>query len=438
MTVSTSISNKSYTGNGVTTSFPLTSILFYDETHIKVYLDSVLQTSGYTVSGVGTTSGYVTFSVAPANLVNVYISRIVPNTQETDFANFDGNPSDVTEKQFDLTTMQIQQVTSDIADSILAPSGVTLATNRITGTVDSTVRLVGVSTSGPSTVDVGDVSASFDSVFTGLANKDLITYNGSTWVNAAQINATNIPNTTITAAMMNSGAATAGQVPIANGSGGVAYGTVSVAGILIDVQTFTSSGTWTKPSGTTAVEVWVVGGGGGSGGTSTGSGAGGNGGTSSFGAHCSATGGSGSTADTSGGAGSRTGGAAGSASGGTINIAGRSGGNSYYPGSGTVFIGGGGYTPLGIGGRDGGGGTVSTISPQAGVGYGSGASGQHNSGGYQTAGAGSGGYSYKYITSGLGATETVTVGTAGSAGAAGSGVAGAAGSAGIVIVKSYA
>lgn len=34
-------------------------------------------------------------------------------------------------------------------------------------------------------------------------------------------------------------------------------------GFLIDVEIFTASGTWTKPTGTTAVEVWVVGGGGG-------------------------------------------------------------------------------------------------------------------------------------------------------------------------------
>lgn len=41
----------------------------------------------------------------------------------------------------------------------------------------------------------------------------------------------------------------------------------SPAALLIDVQTFTASGTWTKPAGCTSVEVWAVGGGGGGTGT---------------------------------------------------------------------------------------------------------------------------------------------------------------------------
>ena len=94
------------------------------------------------------------------------------------------------------------------------------------------------------------------------------------------------------------------------------------------LQVFTADATWTKPSGVTAVQVFVTGGGGGGGGstltnapgggaggtsikfittgigstesitvgsagTVTSNGAGGNGGTSSFGSHCTATGGTG-------------------------------------------------------------------------------------------------------------------------------------------------
>lgn len=41
------------------------------------------------------------------------------------------------------------------------------------------------------------------------------------------------------------------------------------SGGFIGTEIFTSSGTWTKPSGTNAVEVWVIGGGGGAGGVAT-------------------------------------------------------------------------------------------------------------------------------------------------------------------------
>ena len=60
----------SSTANGVTTVF--LTVLIADEADLTVELDGVVQTVGFTISGVGSPSGgNITFSVAPANGVNV-------------------------------------------------------------------------------------------------------------------------------------------------------------------------------------------------------------------------------------------------------------------------------------------------------------------------------------------------------------------------------
>lgn len=146
------------------------------------------------------------------------------------------------------------------------------------------------------------------------------------------------------------------------------------------MQVFTSSGTWTRPTGCKTIIVEVVGGGGGARGinpatnSATGGGGGGGyskktidvtsiasvsvtvgaagtagginpstnggtGGTSSFGAHCSATGGAGSSG--------KGGGAGGVGSGGDINIKGGGGGGGYT----AIHSGAGGNSVLGGGGE---------------------------------------------------------------------------------------
>ena len=161
MTVSTTDNVKIYTGDNSTVAFSF-PYLFYADSHLKVYLDGVLKTitTHYTVTGAeNPAGGTVTFLTAPGTGVEVVIQRVVPLTQNTDLENFDGNPADVTETQFDLLAMVDQQLTESIERSILAPLGTTLTTNAISGTIDATARLITITTSGPA---IGPTVASFD------------------------------------------------------------------------------------------------------------------------------------------------------------------------------------------------------------------------------------------------------------------------------------
>lgn len=163
---------------------------------------------------------------------------------------------------------------------------------------------------------------------------------------------------------------TSGQVLTSQGSGAApVWQTIASGPSGVSGQVFTASGTFTVPSGVTAVRATVVGAGGAGGGQSQSGGAGGgiaikyitgltpgqtisvtvgaaNGNTSSFGAFCSATGG-----------GSNTTGLGGTGSGGDLNLTGGRGGpGADNRGGGGGAAGGGTGGPGGYGGRGGNGG----------------------------------------------------------------------------------
>lgn len=194
MTLSTSQNTKLYTGDNLTVAFAF-PYLFYANSHLRVTVDGdvkVLATD-YNVTGAGNEAGgTVTFNSAPATSAAIVIQRIVDYVQETDFENFDGNPADVTERQFDLLTMQTQQLAEIVQRSVVTPIGTTLSTNILSGTIDSTVRALTITTSGISTSLLSVINDAIDTVITNATAGDLLKYDGSNWVNVDEIEVANI------------------------------------------------------------------------------------------------------------------------------------------------------------------------------------------------------------------------------------------------------
>ena len=98
-------------------NFPIVS-----EDHLEVYLDGVLQGSGYTVTGVGDPNGgTVTFSVAPGDNVQVILRRFVPYTQLVDYITGDKFPADTHESGLDLAMMAASQLQEQFQRTIRYP-----------------------------------------------------------------------------------------------------------------------------------------------------------------------------------------------------------------------------------------------------------------------------------------------------------------------------
>lgn len=128
MTVSSEI-NKSgpYTGNGVTTVFAY-GFRILDASHIEVIrteggIDATVSPSAYSVSGVGSDSGNVVFSAAPAVGQSITIIRNVPFTQSTDLENQGAYYAETIEQSLDLAAMRDQQLAEELSRAVKVPVG---------------------------------------------------------------------------------------------------------------------------------------------------------------------------------------------------------------------------------------------------------------------------------------------------------------------------
>lgn len=293
----------------------------------------------------------------------------------------------------------------------------------------------------PTSTTTGDVwygsasNAMSALAFVSTATRYLSNTGGSATIPAwSQVNLANGVTGNLPVTNLNSGTlASSTTFWRGDGSWATPAGGGSTTGVLLALQVFTSSGTYTPTVGTTNSWVIAVGSGGGGGGSGTSGGsAGGAGNDCSFGSLCIGKGGG------LGGEGSAAspgaGGAGGVAGTGTATFVG-SGGHALAlgpaaagtAGAGSIGFLGMGFPPMVVGAGQAGG-----ANTGAGGSGGGGAASTVNAGG----GGGGGSTSfYFYATS---ATQTVTIGAGGTAGTAGaSGFAGGAGAKGIVLVYDF-
>jgi hypothetical protein len=115
MTVSSTTTSVSYTGDGSTTSFPVTFAFFGTSTDAEIrVIERVIATgvettlvngTDYTVSGGSGTTGTVTAASAPAATKRWTVERNTSRTQETDYVENDPFPAESHEQALDRLTM---------------------------------------------------------------------------------------------------------------------------------------------------------------------------------------------------------------------------------------------------------------------------------------------------------------------------------------------
>lgn len=120
MTVPVQTPINRHTANGVTTVFTYTfKVLTSGD--LEVSLDGAVQTTGFTVSGIGANSGSVTFTTAPASGVVVVLRRVMAYQRTTDYQDQGAMPASTVDDDHDATVMMVQQVDAALGSALKYP-----------------------------------------------------------------------------------------------------------------------------------------------------------------------------------------------------------------------------------------------------------------------------------------------------------------------------
>ena len=212
MTVSSSINQVSYSGNGTTVLFPV-NYYFLQDSHLQVVLitaagvESIQTlTTNYTVTGAGNEAGgSVTMLVAPLAGTTLVIQREVPATQETDYLANDPFPAESHERALDKLTMLVQQNERELDRALKIPLASVPTTSTELPLPQASKLLAWNSNASAITnfdpasiVNIVGQQASFGDVFTGngvTTNFTLTRVPGSVFAIDVSINGvTQVPN----------------------------------------------------------------------------------------------------------------------------------------------------------------------------------------------------------------------------------------------------
>ena len=118
MSIGNSNNYWAHDGDGSTTVFSYGNKILA-AADLEVYVDGVLQSSGYTVSGAGSADGgSVTFATAPASGAKIVLRRASASLQPTTFRENDGFPASTANTALDRLTILIQQAEDEIGRGV--------------------------------------------------------------------------------------------------------------------------------------------------------------------------------------------------------------------------------------------------------------------------------------------------------------------------------
>jgi len=158
MTISTTTTKNSYSGNGSTTAFAYTfpinstdeiTVIERSATGTETVKSEGSGSTNYGIADNGAAGGTVTMVTAPANGTTLVILRNTNLTQSTDLVANDPFPAETNESAFDKLQMQIQEVQEEVDRSIkLSRTNTMTSTNFTKSAADRASKVLAFDSSG--------------------------------------------------------------------------------------------------------------------------------------------------------------------------------------------------------------------------------------------------------------------------------------------------